>query len=278
MSSFWFGTSPGRLSHMSSALTRSSDFTCVCSLSVWSACFSSQAMPLLTITLSPKKSHFAKVSSWNYHLSDNVWLFIWLMSLTLVIMTVFAGLKLVSKVKDILETKSMFYNKWLFAPLLTILFANLFIQIMGSTWDIFFRFDSDETCSILTGNVIFDSIVYIFFKLSVVNYWIWPLVFAYSAKSMYKLENRSLDSYDSIDFYTSRVKGNSIFPYSVDGWQSTSSVSTYWESTFHYGVVASINRPQIKLNMKRKERKEKNSTISESNSEAESSLSPNPWH
>ena len=103
------------------------------------------------------------------------------MSLTLVILTIFAGLKLVSKVKDILETKSMFYNKKTFGPLITILFADLFIQIMGSSWDIFFRFDSNETCSVLTGQEAVDTAIWTIFKLSVVNYWIWPLVFAYSA-------------------------------------------------------------------------------------------------
>lgn len=130
---------------------------------------------------------FAKVSY--FYFTDNIWLFIRIMSLLLVILTILAGLKLVRTVKDILEDKNMFYNKKAFRPLVTILFADLLIQIMGSSWDIFFWFDSKETCHVLTNDEVVDTTIYVIFKLSVINYWIWPFLWAYSAKKMHDYEN-----------------------------------------------------------------------------------------
>ena len=148
----------------------------------------------MTITTSVQISLFAKVSQLT---QDNVWLLIRIASLCMVIVTIFVGLQLIAKVKNILEDWNVVYNSKTFAPILTIIFANLAIQIMGSTWDIFFWYDNWATCHEIFKVPILDMFLWLIFKLSVLNYWIWPYMASYNSWKMYWMITRSVAPIDS---------------------------------------------------------------------------------
>ena len=76
----------------------------------------------------------------------------------------------------------------MFQPMFFLIFSNVGIELCGSIWDIFFRFANRSSCHDLTGHDSVDVVVWLIFKLSVVNFWFWPLFYAYSPRRQYFAE------------------------------------------------------------------------------------------
>lgn len=144
--------------------------------------------------------------SQNVEFCENiVWLLIRIVSISDAFLSLVTAIILTRHVRTLVEEKGQEYNRDIFGPMFFLIMSNVGIEMCGSVWDIFFRFGNQKSCHDLTGHDTVDAAIWIIFKLSVVNLWMWPIMYAYSPLKFWKAENYDSDKLHQDDFYNTET-------------------------------------------------------------------------